>query len=63
MVFENKNHDFLLKYFVCNESNGIQNIEPQINTVVYGHSIFQIPTHERNTKWLKTKYIQVSNGF
>jgi len=56
----------LIFYFnnnVCNESKRIQNIEPQINAVVYGLPIFEIPTHERYTKWLKTKYVQISNGF
>jgi len=48
---------------VCNESKGTQNVGPQINDVVYGLSIFAIPTHERNTKWPKTKHVEVANGF
>jgi len=43
-------------------SRGIQNIGLQINVAVYGLPIFAIPTHERNTKWSKTKYIHVGNG-
>jgi len=47
---------------VFNESRGIQNIGLHINVVVYGLPIFAIPGHERNTKWPKTKYIQVGNS-
>jgi len=51
------------KYNVCNESKGIQHIGLQINAPVYGPPIFAIPTHERNTKGPKKKYVQVGNGF
>jgi len=54
---------FYFKNNVCNESKGIKNIGLLIDVVVYGLSIFAIPTHERNTKWPKTKYIPVANGF
>jgi len=54
---------FYFKNKLCNESNGIQNIGPQINAVVYGLSIFPIPDHERSTKRPKTTYTQVGNGF
>jgi len=54
---------FYVKNNVRNESKGTQNRRPQINAVVYGLSIFAIATLERNTKWPKTKYVQVGHGF
>jgi len=51
-----------MKNNLSNKSKGIQNIGPQINVVVYGLSIFGIPTDERNSKWRKAKYVQVGNG-
>jgi len=60
------NVETMILYFknnVCNESKGIQNIGLQINAVVYGLSVFEIPSHERNTKWPKTKHVQVGIGF